>query len=65
MTNALPSFPNVSEDVYWILLRLVDDEGEIETMRNSLFSQAYLKRCTLKQPLRKNINLDVRVWIDL
>lgn len=42
MTNMLPSFPNVSEDMYWILPRLVDDEGEIETMRNSRFTQAYL-----------------------
>lgn len=28
MTNMLLSFPKVSEDMYWILARLVDDEGE-------------------------------------
>lgn len=65
MTNALPSFLSVSEDMYWILTRPVDDAGEIETMRSSLFSQAYLKQCGLKQPAPKNINLDTRARIDL
>lgn len=65
MTNVLPNFLSVSEDVYWILPRLVDDEGEVETMRSSLFSQAYLKQCGLKQLAPKNINLDIRARIDL
>lgn len=65
MTNVLPNFLSVSVDVYWILPRLVDDEGEIETMRSSLFSQAYLKQCGLKQPAPKNINLDIRAQLDL
>lgn len=65
MTNVLPNFLSVSEDMYWILLRLVDDEGAIETMRSSLFSQAYLKQCSLNQPAPKNINLDIRARIDL
>lgn len=65
MTNVLPNFLSVSEDMYWILPRLVDDEGELETMRSSLFSQGYLKQCGLKQPAPKNINLDIRVRIDL
>lgn len=65
MTNVLPSFPYVSEDVYWILPRLVHDEGEIETMRNSLFSQAYLKQRGFKLTLPKSRNLDMGTGMDL
>lgn len=63
MTNMLQRFPNTSEDIYWILPHLADDEGENETMRNSLFTQAYLQQRGSKQHLPKNRNFNTKMRI--
>lgn len=48
----LPSLPNVSEDMYWILPGLVEAEGESETMSIPLAVQCGLATRTQRQKLR-------------
>lgn len=56
----LQRFPNTSEDIYWILPHLADDEGENETMRNSLFTQAHRQQRGSKRHLPKNRNFNMK-----
>ena len=60
MTNMLPSLPNASEDMYWVLPCLVDDEGEIETIRNRLF----LKTESEASKQEQGQSLETLDWVD-